>query len=228
MDEAVFLPAPLADAEALVLLAAGDLDFDAEVFALAPAAAADLVEAFVARADLADDDFVPVVAPDLAGSLAIADLDLAGAVSGVSTAFAAEAAGFRLADVPAFGLVAAFVGAADDLVAFDVADLDAAAFGFAAAGVALPLAVAPDLAGSWAVADVDGVGSAISLALLPVLAFADLPEAAFAVVLRVVVLATSFLLREFRFLSPAVRGRKFNRRQETGFQPAVRHGFRHI
>jgi hypothetical protein len=227
LDEAVFLPAPLADAEALVLLAAGDLDFDAEVFALAPAAAADLVEAFVARADLADDDFVPVVAPDLAGSLAIADLDLAGAVSGVSTAFAAEAAGFRLAEAPDFGLAAAFV-AADDLEAFDVADLDAAAFGFAAAGVALPLAVAPDLAGSWAVADVDGVGSAISLALLPVLAFADLPEAAFAVVLRVVVLATSFLLREFRFLSPAVRGRKFNRRQETGFQPAVRHGFRHI
>ena len=42
--------------------------------------------------------------------------------------------------------------------------LDAAAFGFAAV-VDLPLAVAPVLAGAWAVALLDGVGSLISVAL---------------------------------------------------------------
>ena len=122
--------------------------------------------ALPADAALLPDDFVPVVAPDLAGAFATAAFEAVGLGSGLSVAFAAGA--FEEA---AFGLLAALAG----VVALGLAALVSvcfagagAALGLAAAlgfaGDALPLPVAPVLAGSWAVAVADGVGSSIAFA----------------------------------------------------------------
>ena len=152
--------------------------------------------ALPADAALLPDDFVPVVAPDLAGAFATAAFEAVGLGSGLSVAFAAGA--FEEA---AFGLLAALAGvvalglAALVSVCFAAAGAAlglAAALGFA--GDALPLPVAPVLAGSWAVALADGVGSSIAFAAGAAFGLLFFAVVDLLVVVLVVVLATSILL----------------------------------
>lgn len=225
MGAAGFLP--LLAAGALVLPAEAGLAFEAGD--LAAALLAVLAEALLALAGFADD-FVPDVAPAFAGDLAIAALEVAGAVSGFSVAFAVEAAAdaFLVEVAVVRDLPAVFVEEAEAaFVPFAAGALGAAAFDFAAGVLDLPLAVAPVLAGACEVALLDGVGSPISVALLAALPAAWL-LAVLLVVVLVVVLATSILLGEYLMSAPVWRARKANRCREKAFRPTHRHGLHHI